>query len=450
MPQADASSFTRVAVVAPRSRVDVALPTDVPVVDLLPGLLEMVGERSPDGGSAHDGWRLTGVDGRPLDTARTLGALDVLDGSTVRLAPSRELVAPPVHDDVVEAIADAVRGRADERSLRTQGRAVAVAALLVTAATLLLLGGTGLVGALVAAGTAIVALVVGRALAVGAPRPVGLALAVASVAPAFAAGWLAVPGGGDTARLLLGSAAALAVAVVAALVLPGAVTAVAAAVTVGAFATVGALVGVLVGAAPGAIAVACSALAVGALSVVPWFAVRLARLPMPTLPTGGDDLRTPVPAADDVADRARVGAATVDGATIGCALTAGAGAVAAARVGTPLAVVYAVVVLAVLLLRTRSVASRPPRLALLLVPLAAGAACLAGAATRVGPVAAVSLAVACALVTVLVAVAALVPTRGQGMPVAARALDLVELLGLTALLPLAVGALDLYSYVRHL
>ena len=54
MARADAAAFTRVLVVAPRTRVDVALPAEIPIVELLPTLLDMVGERSDDGGAEHD------------------------------------------------------------------------------------------------------------------------------------------------------------------------------------------------------------------------------------------------------------------------------------------------------------------------------------------------------------------------------------------------------------
>ncbi|MGB8963317.1 MAG: EsaB/YukD family protein, partial [Pseudonocardiaceae bacterium] len=40
--------FSRVTVVAPRTRIDLALPSDVAVANLLPMLLKMAGESSAD------------------------------------------------------------------------------------------------------------------------------------------------------------------------------------------------------------------------------------------------------------------------------------------------------------------------------------------------------------------------------------------------------------------
>ena len=51
--------FSRVTVVAPNTRIDLALPADVAVADLLPMLLEMAREASTDGGSRHGGWCLS-------------------------------------------------------------------------------------------------------------------------------------------------------------------------------------------------------------------------------------------------------------------------------------------------------------------------------------------------------------------------------------------------------
>ena len=87
MTLAEAKAYARVVVVAPRTRVDLALPVDVPVVDLLPLLLEMVGERGDDGGGAHGGWQLTLLGGGELPHDRTLRSLDVVDGTALHLAP---------------------------------------------------------------------------------------------------------------------------------------------------------------------------------------------------------------------------------------------------------------------------------------------------------------------------------------------------------------------------
>jgi type VII secretion integral membrane protein EccD len=99
--------FSRVTVVAPRTRIDVALPADVSVADLLPMLLEMAKETTSDGGARHGGWCLAKLGDSPLDPSRTLGALGVVDGDMLQLRKRSENPPPPLYDDVVDAIAEA-------------------------------------------------------------------------------------------------------------------------------------------------------------------------------------------------------------------------------------------------------------------------------------------------------------------------------------------------------
>ena len=98
--------FSRVTVVAPSTRIDVALPADVAVADLLPMLLDMAKESSPDGGARHGGWALAKLGDAPLDPSRTLASLGVVDGELLQLRKRNENPPPPLYDDVVDAIAE--------------------------------------------------------------------------------------------------------------------------------------------------------------------------------------------------------------------------------------------------------------------------------------------------------------------------------------------------------
>src|SRR6478735_3702015 len=160
--------FCRLTVRAPRQRVDVALPSDVPVAELVPMVLELVGE--PGRGVAPRPWRLSGIAGGPLPVAATLGELGVLDGELLRLGPATPVPAAPVFDDPFEA--------------------AAVLAVAVATAVLLGAGGPGSVPAALLAGAGAVAAVTaaGRLAQRGGPglaRGVGLAGGVL----AAAAGW---------------------------------------------------------------------------------------------------------------------------------------------------------------------------------------------------------------------------------------------------------------------
>ena len=141
MPAAPA--FTRVCVVAPRMRIDLALPADVTVAELLPTLLDMARESSADGGARHGGWCLARVGQAPLEPARTLAQARVLDGELLQLRRRADLPPAPLFDDVIDAVAMATP--ASYRpwtpvTARYTGALAAVAALLCAAVAVYLAG----------------------------------------------------------------------------------------------------------------------------------------------------------------------------------------------------------------------------------------------------------------------------------------------------------------------
>lgn len=145
-----APDLVLVTVVAGSRRADLALPATVPVVELLPDLAAGLGV-----GSGEDRLLVTTA-GRTLRHGAALADQDVPDGAVLALVADRPDHPAPVHDDVVEAVAEAVeRDRAPWRpaaARRTTG--AASAALLGLGATALaVLGGPGAaVGAGAAAG----------------------------------------------------------------------------------------------------------------------------------------------------------------------------------------------------------------------------------------------------------------------------------------------------------
>ncbi|MFF1463474.1 type VII secretion integral membrane protein EccD [Streptomyces sp. NPDC058330] len=101
-----ATGFCRVTVVAPDSRIDVALPEDIAVADVYPEILRLTGQTQPAG--APTGYHLVRRDGTVLDGARTLAAQQVLDGELLSLRPFAQSLPPAVFDDVSDAVASAV------------------------------------------------------------------------------------------------------------------------------------------------------------------------------------------------------------------------------------------------------------------------------------------------------------------------------------------------------
>ncbi len=100
------TGFCRITVVAPDVRVDVALPEDVPLAELLPDVLRMADQWQNEG--AHSGFSLARLDGGELDTGLSLAAQGVRNGDLLYLRAATETLPPPVYDDVVDAIASTV------------------------------------------------------------------------------------------------------------------------------------------------------------------------------------------------------------------------------------------------------------------------------------------------------------------------------------------------------
>lgn len=100
------TGFCRVTIVAPDSRIDVALPEDIPVADIYPEILRLSGQTPPEG--APVGYHLVRRDGTVLDSGRSFTAQRILDGEVLSLRPFSESLPPAVFDDVSDAVASAV------------------------------------------------------------------------------------------------------------------------------------------------------------------------------------------------------------------------------------------------------------------------------------------------------------------------------------------------------
>lgn len=131
MSMTAATGYCRVTVVAPDSRIDVALPEDVPLADVYPEILRLTGQTQVTGDPT--GFHLVRRDGTVLEAALPLAAQRVLDGELLALRPFAESLPPAVYDDVVDAIASAVdrdRRRWSDDLMRAAGLVAGV--LLLT------------------------------------------------------------------------------------------------------------------------------------------------------------------------------------------------------------------------------------------------------------------------------------------------------------------------------
>ncbi|MCX4469627.1 ESX-1 secretion system protein eccD1 [Micromonospora sp. MW-13] len=462
------SGLARVTISAPRRRVDVALPEQVPLGELLPEVLRHAGDGLADDGERHGGWVLRRTDGAVLLTAQALLPQGVRDGEVLHLVPARAEWPELEYDDVVEAIVDGARRRgaawspAATRAAALAGAAVPLAVGLlavlaagpghrtgwpvtVAVALLLTLAGTvasraygdGVTGATLG-GYALPYAAAAGALAVSSGDPVG---------PVPPLRWLGAP------ELLAGAVALLLVAVLGLLGVASRVRVFVAGATVGAAGALAALGGLALPAEGAAAVLVC--VLVFALGGLPLLAIRLGKLPLPPITLPGDG-GPGAEAARDLPDRARVHAAVarteeiLTGMLLGHAvLAAGAAAVLAATGGVA-GRLLAAVASAVLLLRSRLFVALRHRVPPVAAGLA-GATLLGGVlAVGAGPAGGLSLAVG-GLVVALVAVAAgTTYARRPVSPYVGRLADLTDTALVVSVVPVACAVLDLYERARGL
>ncbi|MGW3957996.1 type VII secretion integral membrane protein EccD, partial [Streptomyces sp. NPDC004752] len=105
MTDSTVAHLCRITVRAPQKSMDLAVPGDIPVADLLPALLDYAGEDIQEAGLEHGGWVLQRLGGAPLDEESTLDAAGVRDGETLHLRPRADALPEPHFDDLVDGIA---------------------------------------------------------------------------------------------------------------------------------------------------------------------------------------------------------------------------------------------------------------------------------------------------------------------------------------------------------
>lgn len=203
-PRGAARTVLRVAVVHGARRLDLAVAAHVPVVELLPALVEIA---APEGVAAPV---LLTHRGDPVDLTAPLAAQGVVDGDLLALATPEEAPGPP--DDVAAALAALVEARAAAAppAPGTVRPLLALALLLAPVAALPGVPAAGAVALALTAGLVALAAVVARAGA-GAGRVAVVAAVAASVYAAAAGALLAPPVGGwlGLPLAVAGSAAAL-------------------------------------------------------------------------------------------------------------------------------------------------------------------------------------------------------------------------------------------------
>jgi type VII secretion integral membrane protein EccD len=451
------TSLSRVTIVAPRTHLDVALPADVPLIDLLPTLLDLAGGAT-DEAARRDGWSLSRLDSGELDSSRTPAQLKVYDGEVLFLRPRGDETSVTVFDDVVDALADGAaegRGRWTPAHSRTAALVLGLAMLSAGVIALPFLGppfaAAGLAGLGVAVAALLVAVVFSRALGRG-----GVASAFAVVATAYAVvGGLLVAAGSrplsdlTPAHLVVAATTAVLVAVLASIGVPAAapILLAVAACVVASLAVVGGSAWLDTPVAGAAALVAVIAYAT--LPALPMLAYRMAGLPRPTVPTGRESLQQ----TEEPVDGVRVAELGRRADTMLSAMLAALGAIgAAAAVAVSRAGVAGLALAAVLaalpILRSRWFGRRAHRIPLLAAGGAALAAALASGFTLIGPDARVAAVAIGAAVVALACVGVGLAGDRPPSPRWGRLGDVVEMLLILAMAPLAVWVSGLLEVVR--
>ncbi|MFB9954860.1 type VII secretion integral membrane protein EccD [Cellulomonas denverensis] len=304
-------------------RVDVSVPAQVPLVEVLPAIARDLGALGPS--LVHGGFALRRADGSDLDPSGTCLGQGLRDGELLTLARGTQLTDQRRYDDIVEAVIDATQdGRAPWTATDRARTALAASLMLLAIGAVLLWWAppSGVLAPMIALGAALVLVVTGSVLTrVGSPEA-GNGLGLAAAVYGAVGSWSLVPDpdpwGWSPAAACLG------LAVVGGLALAGTATSpqvhLIPIVTGLALGTVAAVV-----ALTGADLVMPYALLVAGLAatsnVLPWLALSSTRIAVISPQSDADVLADPPPVdGPEVARRAEQGHAVLLGLRIAFAL----------------------------------------------------------------------------------------------------------------------------------
>ena len=321
--------IVRVAILADSRLTEMALPTELPLREILPSVKHLVAPPASNGDSAADAGAasqlsLAPIGGAPFSLDASLDTVGVVDGDLLALQP---VPIGPAAPGIVEDIADAAMIFSTSR-LKPWGTvhiqrgalvAVIAVAFLATGVGTAYRVATGALSALIAVAViAALTAVAGVLVTARSPRA-GMALSVAALVPIGAALVLAVPGRFGPAQLMLAAAGATAWSLIVLMVPAPERERV-----VGVFTTT-AVVGAAVLLAAGAellwhlplLSVGCGLIVAGLLVTVEaaHLSALWARFPLPVIPAPGD----PAPGApslrvlEDLPRRVRIADAHQNG-----------------------------------------------------------------------------------------------------------------------------------------
>ncbi|MFF3358995.1 type VII secretion integral membrane protein EccD [Streptomyces sp. NPDC002917] len=486
-----ATGFCRVTVVAPDSRIDVALPEDIAVAEIYPEILRLAGQTQAVGKPA--GYHLVCRDGTVLDGARTLAAQQVLDGELLSLRPFAQSLPPAVFDDVSDAVASAVtrdRHLWSDELLRGAGLLGGVLLLVLMGFVLWFADSVrhdmhsvpGIIAG--SAGLLLTAFAGVRARVYG-DRATAVALGLGALPLVLIAGsGIIGPDAGEgpgRLQFLLGCVAVLVASVVLVALTPSGDAPFVAATFVATVGTLATFVAILTGVSATGTAAVCAPVALGLVAFLPGLSARFARLPIgyasPRTAPGGygdsfaDRNAFPEPEgvpvdADRIAAQARRGHEMLLGLVGGCAAVVVGSAAVLGFSGNVWGRLLALAAGLAMLLRARLFRYTSQVACVLVAGIGAVALLILGLSlnppadlvrelARYGDSGSLDIrtvwlsAAVAAGAAVLTAIGLIIPRKGLS-PFWGRLLDLTESALLLSLVPLCLAVLDVFARARAL
>ncbi|WP_147376300.1 type VII secretion integral membrane protein EccD [Micromonospora radicis] len=101
----------RLVVCGPDRQIDVAVPEQVVIADLLPVLLGQLGDNLADAGLQHGGWVLQRLGAPALDENGSVSSVGLRDGDVVHLRPRADQIPPVAFDDLIDGVAVGMAAR---------------------------------------------------------------------------------------------------------------------------------------------------------------------------------------------------------------------------------------------------------------------------------------------------------------------------------------------------
>lgn len=466
MTTAIRTGLTRITVSAPRRRIDLVLPDHVPVSELLPTVLDYAGEGAADDAEKHGGFDLRRTDGKTINPSQSMAMQQIRDGEILHLAPRHADWPEGEYDDVVEAIAAGAKvlGKPwDGNHTRITGLTVAG---LAGALTLLGLFSAGppATGSWLAAG--ISSLVIAIALVstgVALSRASGDAAAGATLGglslPFATFGGYTILGGSypisefGTPQLMIGSAVLLIFSIVGFYSVGEGLRVFAAGVFVGFIGLIASFLSFTNWTSAG-VAAASVSLVVAFMPSIPVLSMRFAKLPMPELPTSAKELikDTPNPPKDEIFAKVLRADELLTGLLIGASISMVLCLYVVDRDGFPAAAPILVAVVGfVFLLRARlfpAIRQRIPLLAagmIALIFLIDDTVGLFGDGLQL-----IGLLVVVLPVVIIGTASGILYSKKAPSPYIGRIADIVDILMIVAVVPVACTAIGLFTFFRGL